>query len=273
MDIGEVLKETGMEHAAITKINGGRDSSVWKVQWAGKEYALRMLPSKRSGQFLQEQKIMEWALEAGLPVPAVRLVKRCGESVIMLLDWAEGKTILEELILHPGRGESLGQSFGAAHAAIHKCAFPFELALNWIAPRSKEEEVISERIMLEGEEKALLHMDFHPLNVMTDGEKITAILDWTNCSVGDPRYDTARTYSIFKLVEGDVSKYGLDPAALHTFQHGWREGYEKESARSLVFPDLYTDWAGQRLADEWRGELPAEQLARIIQRIGASPSF
>jgi hygromycin-B 4-O-kinase len=41
------------------------------------------------------------------------------------------------------------------------------------------------------EERRLVHGDFGSCNVLTDGEKITAVIDWDRALFGDPLYDTA----------------------------------------------------------------------------------
>ena len=43
------------------------------------------------------------------------------------------------------------------------------------------------------EERALVHGDFGSNNVLVDGTRISAVLDWENAMVGDPFYDVANT--------------------------------------------------------------------------------
>lgn len=57
---------------------------------------------------------------------------------------------------------------------------------------------------------SLLHGDFHPYNVLVDGDGATYVIDWTASSVGDYRYDVAWTrlltgadVSIYEAVGGD----------------------------------------------------------------------
>jgi aminoglycoside phosphotransferase (APT) family kinase protein len=40
---------------------------------------------------------------------------------------------------------------------------------------------------------SLVHMDYHPLNVMVDGVRVTGVLDWMNADVGDRHLDAAMT--------------------------------------------------------------------------------
>jgi len=40
---------------------------------------------------------------------------------------------------------------------------------------------------------SLVHMDYHPLNVMVEGVRVTGVLDWVNTDVGDRHLDAAMT--------------------------------------------------------------------------------
>ncbi|HEX4207994.1 MAG TPA: aminoglycoside phosphotransferase family protein [Ktedonobacteraceae bacterium] len=44
------------------------------------------------------------------------------------------------------------------------------------------------------EERSLVHGDFGSNNVLTDGQNITAVLDWENAKYGDPLFDVATAY-------------------------------------------------------------------------------
>ena len=59
------------------------------------------------------------------------------------------------------------------------------------------------------EERCLLHCDLHYDNILTDGERITAIIDWGNACYGDPLYDVAWLGRVNALGETFV-----DPALL-----------------------------------------------------------
>ena len=41
--------------------------------------------------------------------------------------------------------------------------------------------------------QSLVHMDYHPLNVMVDGVRVTGVIDWVNTDVGDRHLDAAMT--------------------------------------------------------------------------------
>ena len=41
--------------------------------------------------------------------------------------------------------------------------------------------------------QSIVHMDYHPLNVMVDGMRLTGVIDWVNTDVGDRHLDAAMT--------------------------------------------------------------------------------
>src|SRR5436853_495789 len=72
---------------------------------------------------------------------------------------------------------------------------------------------------------ALLHLDFHPLNVLVDGRRVTAVIDWANARAGDPRADLARTLTILRLSPVPPRFARL----VGVLVAGWRGGYEAEA--------------------------------------------
>jgi aminoglycoside phosphotransferase (APT) family kinase protein len=97
-------------------------------------------------------------------------------------------------------------------------------------------------------EVALLHLDYHPRNVLTDGKRITGVLDWTNAHAGDPRADAARTVSILR-----VDPLARDPLLqrllLRIFELAWRRGYQRQRGRLKDMPLFYA-WAGTVLQSD-----------------------
>ena len=97
---------------------------------------------------------------------------------------------------------------------------------------------------------ALLHLDFHPMNVLTDGKRITAVLDWVNAMPGDPRADLARTVSILRV--GPISPEPL-PIEIRrlrrALERAWRQGYH-EAAGKLGDMPVFFALAGVVMQDE-----------------------
>jgi aminoglycoside phosphotransferase (APT) family kinase protein len=55
------------------------------------------------------------------------------------------------------------------------------------------------------EPRAVCHGDFHPFNILVDGEGVTGVLDWPHAIVADPAFDVATTLIILRLVPMDVA--------------------------------------------------------------------
>ena len=90
----------------------------------------------------------------------------------------------------------------------------------------------------------LIHLDYHPLNVMADGGQISGVLDWANARAGDPRADFARTYAILRVepysADGDDLKLAVFRRGL---ERCWRMGYQRAGGQLDDMPLFYA-WAG-----------------------------
>ena len=220
---------------------------VWHVAYGGREYAVRQLPEPVAAR---EAAIQRAAAAGGVPVPAI-----CGEAPgLLLLEWCPGRTLVEALDAGP---ERLGRAFGEMQALIHSVPAPA-----WLHPWGPVSGT------------ALLHADYHPLNVLTDGQRITAVLDWTNAAAGDPRTDVARTFSILRLEARMPGRLPPDlRRALAPFERGWLQGL------GGVLPEAaFCAWAGDFLAEDMAKKRPAAYVAQARewaqgwQRAAAGPA-
>jgi len=108
---------------------------------------------------------------------------------------------------------------------------------------------------------ALLHLDYHPFNVLTDGKSITGVLDWRNACAGEPRADAARTISILRI--DYIGKLLIpDRVVRKVFELGWRRGYKQKGA-ALDNLNLYYAWAGAMMERDLASKRTPEDLARI----------
>jgi aminoglycoside phosphotransferase (APT) family kinase protein len=51
------------------------------------------------------------------------------------------------------------------------------------------------------EAEVICHGDFHPLNLMVDGEKLTGVIDWPQAIVAEPAYDVASTFVLLRFAD------------------------------------------------------------------------
>ena len=105
---------------------------------------------------------------------------------------------------------------------------------------------------------ALLHLDWHPLNVLVDGDEVSAIVDWVNARRGHPLLDIARTYA---LLTADPALAALSPAErdlLAEVAGGWAAGYGPEAAS---IPADCLRWAGQMMLADLAGRYAEDPAA------------
>ncbi len=202
---------------------GGATGRLWRVETDAGRAALRLYP--RSGELAA----MQAAREAGLPVPEIL---HQGEGAA-LMSWLPGRTILAELWDNPSRAEELGQLAGATQRRVHAITAPpqVEQPNDWLAP--------AETTFPPG--NALLHLDWHVLNLLVDDNAITAILDWENARAGAPVLDLARTHC---LMTAEPTLEGLEQSEKDTvarFARGWADAYGPEAS---AIPAWAHAWAG-----------------------------
>jgi hypothetical protein len=148
-------------------------------------------------------------------------------------------------------------------ARIHAVQISAPAAIPAWAPRAEDAGAGLQsqlRVLTEGTAAVLLHLDYHPLNVMSDGRQITGVLDWANVAVGDPRVDLARTVALLRL--GPLPP-GSPPAAFvlaarRVLEAGWRNGYQAVAGR---FGDMAPFYA-------WAGAMMERDLAAKLGRPG-----
>ena len=154
----------------------------------------------------------------------------------------------EALRQKPRRLWSLGKAFGRTQARIHQTSSvthaPHQRTdwIEWAGPQDQRFQTALRQ--LARTTPALLHLDYHPLNVLTDGTQITAVLDWANSRAGDPRADVARTYTILTLEPYAPSGQPLAIAlARRLLASSWQRGYEEVAGRLHDMAWFYV-WAG-----------------------------
>jgi Ser/Thr protein kinase RdoA (MazF antagonist) len=208
---------------------------------------------------------MQGAQVSGVPVPEVCAEGNWRGHFALLLSWLPGWPIAEELRRRPSQAWQMGALFGQAQASIHQVGAPTPLDerpdawIDWLGP---EESALAERLRASGYAGGiLLHLDYHPLNALTDGETITGIIDWGNACAGDPRADAARTVAILRLdYSGRLSPQ--ERAVRRQFERGWRVGYERQAGPLRDMAPFYA-WAGAMMQRDLATKRAHDDLARI----------
>lgn len=226
---------------------GGADTAIWQVETAEAAYALRLFRSDQARAAEREIAAMSAARACGLPVPRVHRDGLWGDRRAILIDWMPGQPLRHALVSDAPRAGVLGEEFGRIQAMIHQCSAPTELLADryaWIALAAPDGALEDQLRKASGERAALLHLDYHPLNVLVEHQQVTAILDWTNARAGDPRADLARTAAILRFAPLDLESPAARSASLRReLIAGWSQGYRAVAGPSRGMAPFYT-WAG-----------------------------
>lgn len=275
-----ILTSLGIADAtAVTPVSGGWDTAIWRVERAGDAYALRLFRAEQAGTCRREVAAMRAASAAGLPVPQIHAETVWRDRPALLLSWSAGRPLAHELAERPWRVWRLGVAFGRMQARLHTVPAPDALCREpgaWIAWAGSDEGPLQDRLCslvgyhsgcpldavpgVAGVEVplALLHLDYHPLNVLTDDEGVTAVLDWANARAGDRRADLARTVTILRLAPLPPGASPLLAIGRRALERGWRGGYRQVAGPLGGMAPFYA----------WAGAVMARDLAPKIGRPG-----
>ncbi len=236
------------------RVTGGWDTVMWKFMTPeGREHSLRIYCLPRRDEVARRERIaLEACAEAGLPAPRVETVGEVESLPVVVLSWCPGKPLLSIVERRPWSIWRMGRLFGAAQAQLHAVKPPAELAEKapdgWISQVEEEHADIASHIRaLQPTTSSLIHMDFHPLNLISDGTRITGIVDWAGAAAGDPRADLART--VFTIRAMPVPPGPLNPVlnvGRRLVLRAWRSGYE-DVAGSMPDYHPFLAWAGATL--------------------------
>jgi aminoglycoside phosphotransferase (APT) family kinase protein len=227
-----------------TPITGGADATIWRVGYGDADYALRLLRAGQAGVARREAEVMAAAAAAGIPVPRVFAEGIWDNRPALLMSWMPGRLLKNELECRTWRAWALGVEFGQVQAMIHAAPVPVDLRrhpvswIEWAEPDAALRNCL--RRSRDGE--VLLHLDYHPANVLVERGRVSGVLDWANARGGDRRADLARTAAILRFAPFGGQPSPVAALARRVFVAGWRRGYRGMAGRVTGMAPFYA-WA------------------------------
>jgi uncharacterized protein (TIGR02172 family) len=172
-----------------------------------------------------ELKIARAVESTGLPVPHAGEILRVNERNGLTYSRVDGISMLDDLQRRPWKLPRYARRTAELHAAMHACTVQaslpsqqkrLERKINQAAclPSDLRTKALEALNSMPGGDR-LCHGDFHPGNIMVNGQGET-VIDWIDSSLGNPLGDLARTSIIcLGAVESDQIP---EPAFKFTFR-------------------------------------------------------
>lgn len=259
----------------LENVVAGGDIAVWRVQCGDRSYALRVFRPEQTNDFEREVIAMRAAGVAGIPVPSVCAERSWQGYRVLLLSWCPGDTMLRVLRAHPFRIWHVGSRFGQMLARIHQIRVDQSMPLeetDWIAWVGETEQPLQQLLRgLHLRSDALLHLDYHLTNVLSDGQQVTGVIDWANVCMGDPRAAVARAI-VFIRCSSRRTGTPFDNMARRLFVRAFLQGYRNESC---LCGDLapFLAWAGlvELAAEVPKIEREMGEISPVVHRSYIEP--
>jgi aminoglycoside phosphotransferase (APT) family kinase protein len=252
------LENPKLDYAeSLQQLQGGYETAIYHFQLKNDndEYShvlvLRLYPEFYGTQNATwESTIQNVLANAGYPVAKVHFV--CTDMSILggafiIMDYIPG----QQLISAPPK--MVMEILGKAHAKLHKIdplglndglkkakisdyVYGLDSRFTNLLERAKKHPWIQDGVKWlfdnrpsEPDRASVCHGDFHPLNILFQGETITGVLDWSGFVIADPAFDVANTLVLTTIpvkylieLPEEVSDFDWDLAAeqyLAAYQH------------------------------------------------------
>src|SRR3954453_21323073 len=257
VNVEEVLGTLGVGGYTHSRLRAANfQKSVWRVDTTEGPFALRILRPGDHHAADRELAILAVAGAAGVPVAALRARGTVDGRPVLLLSWSEGRTLAAQARVRPWAVRRLGFVLGQQQALVHRAHLPELLAQApsaWIDRFGIADSAMRDRVAaLPVTSPSLLHLDFHPDNVVVRGGVVTGVLDWENAIAGDRRADVARTWSLLRLRPREPQRHERATRAFRRVLAGaWWRGYTA-TAGELEDMALFKAWAASALLRNMR---------------------
>ena len=185
-------------------IGKGRLAEVFA--W-GDTQVLKLFAAEREVAAIDaEARVSQVVHESGLPTPGTHGIVEVEGRHGIVYDRASETSMLGQLSAKPWKLFAFGRMLAELHTSVHECRVDqlpsqheqLERLIARAELPAARRDIALARLRELPEGAAVCHGDFHPDNVLVNGDAAT-IIDWTTACVGNPVADFARTSLILQL--------------------------------------------------------------------------
>lgn len=208
-----------------------------------------------------EAAVHTWARSRGYPVPAILEVFEAGQLTdrpAQVIERAPGVIALDHVKRRPWTFGTVIQRLAALQVGLHRLdPDGFPASVDVVERRLGLPRRVADAVDHAGLHDALeritpivervrdgpgvvCHGDFHPLNVLVDGD-VMAVIDWSDAGVGDRHGDLARSLLLFEVAAVAASGRA-ERAVLGVAGPRLRRRYERAYRALLPVDDARLAW-------------------------------
>ena len=165
-----------------------------------------------------EAKRQQFAASTGLPVPAVIGVRVLDDNYIALdMEYINGTPFMKPTMDNNEQANCI-RTLVKLQCDVHKIdantqpkqvdKFMQRIKHTPHLSAPEKNKLLALLSQLDTKLSNLCHGDFHPLNILYDGDKYW-IIDWVDAAAGNPLADVCRTYLIFKQFVSELAEVYL----------------------------------------------------------------
>jgi len=181
---------------------------------------LKFYPNAPPGETEHEAKLQRFAADAGLPVPAVYGVRTWDDGASAIeMDYVDGQQLLRPGMCVKYHNHAIAELVNLQVRVHNVDGTGLPSQTDWLRQQVERHlggaghvptrEYLLTRIgKLDTGHTALCHGDFHPFNVLFNGERYR-IIDWDNAAAGDPLADACQTYLVINEFFGQSAEVYL----------------------------------------------------------------
>jgi thiamine kinase-like enzyme len=192
----------------LKKIGAGRTASIFRY---GQDQVIKLFKSTFPQKAINEEFEIGLSLNlSGLSIPTTYKIIEVDDSKGILLDFIEGRSVLQNLASKPWLVLRYAKKMANVHFKIHRADFKRSKCIKPLSQSIADK--ISRVSLLTSEEKtailsclsclrdgpSLCHGDFHPDNIIMSRDRLVTV-DWITARIGNPIADVARTWLLLTM--------------------------------------------------------------------------